>query len=314
MGKTSDNLVSRFLFEKHDIRGTFVRLESAWQAMQHERNYPPAAIELLGDMAAVTTLIASQLKQPGRITFQAKGDGAVSLLVMDCDEQLRLRGMVRVDSEAHDIPAREALNTLPASVPSLLGQGRLILTLEPTIVGAQPYQSIVPLEGATLANVFAHYLAQSEQQDTWLKLVTTPDICAGLFLQRLPTSEKSKNDEPKDRSKGNPKDDDAWDRITILADTVRNDELQQLSARELLRRLFAEEEVRLFSPREAQYYCPYDREKVISTLRALGREELERILAEEGEIIVHDEICKHRYRFSREDVVAIFEAIEKRWH
>jgi Disulfide bond chaperones of the HSP33 family len=288
---TLDNAVSRFLFEAHDIRGAFVRLTSAWQTMQHDRNYIPAAANLLGDMAAVTTLIASQLKQPGRMTFQAKGDGAVSLLVMDCDDQLRLRGMVRMSPEVSR--GDEALNVLPASVPLLLGQGQLILTLEPKEKNQKPYQSIVPLEGATIGDVFAHYLAQSEQQDTWLKLTTTADVCVGLFLQRLPVSAKSK-------------DDDAWNRITMLADTVREDELQQLPVREILKRLFAEEEIRLFPPRKAQYYCPYDREKVVSTLRALGREELERILAEEGEIIVHDEICNHHYRFSADDVEKMF--------
>lgn len=301
-----DNLISRFLFEAHDIRGAFVCLKSAWRAMQQGRDYAPAAAGLLGDMTAVTTLIASQLKQPGRITFQAKGDGAVSLLVVDCDEQLRLRGMVRVDKDARSVPANDRLNALPASVPLLLGQGQLVLTLEPAVVAdAQrnipPYQSIVPLEGKTIGDVFAHYLAQSEQQDTWLKLVTAPDACAGLFLQRLPVS-------------ANAQDDDAWSRITILADTVRDDELWQLPVREILKRLFAEEEIRLFAPREARYYCPYDREKVIGTLRALGRGELERILAEEGEITVHDEICNHHYRFSREDVVTMFSEARNKMH
>ncbi|MDR1528898.1 MAG: Hsp33 family molecular chaperone HslO, partial [Burkholderiales bacterium] len=180
----NNNYVSRFLFDAHDIRGTLIRLDSAWQAMQRGRNYPLAAAHLLGDMASVTVLIASQLKQPGRITFQAKGDGAVSLLVMDCDEHLRLRGMVRMDQQV--AATDQVLTAIPASVPLLLGQGQLILTLEPTAIRHQPYQSIVPLEGATLSDVFAHYLAQSEQQDTWLKLTTTPEICAGLFLQRLP--------------------------------------------------------------------------------------------------------------------------------
>lgn len=300
---TSDNQVSRFLFEKHDIRGTFVRLESAWRAMQHERNYPPAAANLLGDMASVTVLIASQLKQQGRITFQAKGDGAVSLLIMDCDEHLRLRGMVRMDADekANEKADEKALSIVPASVPLLLGQGQLILTLEPAATGHKPYQSIVPLQGATLSDVFAHYLAQSEQQDTWLKLITTPEACAGLFLQRLPTSDKKQ-------------DEDAWNRVMQLADTVRDDELLHLPADTILKRLFAEEEVRLFPPQEAQYYCPYDREKVAGTLRSLGRDELLRILAEEGEVAVHDEICNHHYRFSEADIEAMFSAPQKDLH
>jgi len=84
-----------------------------WGAMTAGRDYPDPAAELLGQLAVVTTLITANLKQPGRLTFQLRGEGAVSLLVMDCDEQLRLRGMVRT------VPELAA-----GSLPTLLGGGR----------------------------------------------------------------------------------------------------------------------------------------------------------------------------------------------
>jgi len=72
-----------------------VQLGPAWCEMTAGRDYPEPVIELLGQLAVVTTLITANLKQAGRLTFQLRGEGAVSLLVMDCDEQLRLRGMAR---------------------------------------------------------------------------------------------------------------------------------------------------------------------------------------------------------------------------
>lgn len=244
------------------------------------RGYPDPARELLGQMAAVTTLIAANLKQPGRLTFQMRGSGEVSLLVMDCDEQLRLRGM-----------ARATPSIVPGTLPSLLGEGALTLTLD-TAESRQPYQSHVPVEGDTLAAAFEHYLAQSEQSPTRLWLAAGPQTAAGLFLQALPGADA--------------RDPDGWNRLQVLADTVRPEELLGLGAIKLIERLFPEEDVRVYDPRPVSYSCPYDPAKIYSMLRGVGRAECESILAEHGEIRVHDDICNHEYVLDAAAVAALF--------
>ena len=42
-------------------------------------------------------------------------------------------------------------------------------------------------------------------------------------------------------------------------------------------------------------------------LRSLGQAEIEDILREHGEIVIHDDICNHEYRFSPEEALALFE-------
>ena len=58
----SSSFVRRFLFEGLDIRGAIVHLGDAWQGMQAGRAYQPTVAQLLGETAAVTALIAAQLK------------------------------------------------------------------------------------------------------------------------------------------------------------------------------------------------------------------------------------------------------------
>ena len=106
----SDSSVRRFLFEHLDIRGAIVHLGDAWQQMQVARDYQPTVAQLLGETGAVTALIAAQLKQPGRLTLQLRGNGPIQLMVMDCNEQLQMRGMARSNPVV-----------LPAPVPELLG-------------------------------------------------------------------------------------------------------------------------------------------------------------------------------------------------
>lgn len=272
--------VRRFLFEDLDIRGAIVALGNTWHEMSAGRDLPPVVSRLLGELAAVTALIAGNLKTPGRISFQLQGHGLVSLLLVDCDEQLRMRGTAR-----HKVGAGET-----ASFAELLGDGQLILTLHTNI--GDPWQSIVPLTGNSLTEVFEHYLAQSEQQPARLVLAASDDFAGGLFLQKLPDADR--------------KDADGWNRLLHLVATLKPEELSQPVAN-LLMQLFPEENIRLFDPRPVRYHCPRDEEKVLAMLKSLGRAEVEAALAEQGEIAVEDDICRQSYRYGPEIVPRLFD-------
>ena len=275
------NRVRAFLFEQLDIRGAWVQLGPAWREMIDGRNYPDPVVELLGQLAGVATMITANLKQAGRLTFQLRGQGAVSLLLMDCDEQLRLRGMARTTPEL-----------IAGDLPSLLGEGALTLTLDAAGM-REPYQSHVPLQGDSVAAVFEHYLTQSEQTPTRLWLAANRETAAGLFLQALPDAAA--------------RDPDGWNRVQILAGTVRADELLGLGSIGLIERLFPEEDVRVYDPRLVSYHCPYDLGKIESMLRSVGRTECESIVAEQGEIRVHDDVCNHEYVLDAAAVTALFD-------
>lgn len=283
----SDSTVHRFLFEALDIRGAVVHLGDCWRQMQAGRSYAPPVAELLGEMAAVTALIAAQLKQASRLTLQLRGDGPIKLLVMDCNEALQMRGMARADD-----------NVAAAPAPELLGAGRggqLMLTLD--LPGARtPYQSIVPMRGDSLAGIFEHYLEQSEQQASRLFLAAGPDAAACLFLQKMPDADS--------------RDPDAWRRLTSLAETVKPAELLALDAAALLGRLFHEDMsshgVRVYDASAVEYHCPEIRDKVADMIRSLGIHEARAVLREHGEIVVRDDICNREYRFGADEVEALF--------
>jgi molecular chaperone Hsp33 len=292
--------VTRFLFEHLGIHGAVARLEGCWQAMQRGRRYDPAIARLLGEMATVTVLIATRLKRAGRLTVQLRGPetAPVSLLVVDCDARLRLRGMAQPPAgEAH------ALATLDAS--QLLGAalgGQLTLTLEQP-EARQPYQSFVPLVGNSIARIFEHYLEQSEQQATRLFLAADAQAACGLFLQKMPDADAL--------------DPDGWARIGHLATTLKAEELLRWPPSTLLHRLFHEEirrgetlgkGARLFETAPVVYHCPENREKIVALLRAMGRQDAEALLTEQGEIVIHDELCDREYRFSKEEVAELFAA------
>jgi molecular chaperone Hsp33 len=278
---TPDSYVQRFLLPDLDIRGAVVRLDQVWRALQTGRDYPPAAASLLGQMSAICAIITGNLKQTGRITFQIQGHGPVGLLVVDCTETLNLRAMARVDAE---VPAQ-------GDLAALVGDGRLQLSLDAPSM-REPYRSLVPLEGDTIAAVFEHYLTQSEQQPARLWLACSPDVSVALFLQCLPGAAE--------------RDADGWSRVTQLAQTVKDQELLSLPVEELLGRLFAEESVLLLDRRPVTHHCPPDRAKVVRMLRGLGESEIRRILAEHGEVVIRDDLSNNTYRFDAADIEMMF--------
>ena len=276
----TNDCVQRFLLDALDIRGVVVRLGPVWQKMLAGRHYPEPVAELLGEMSATTLLLGCNLKQTGRLTVQMRGNGPVSLLVIDCNEQLHIRGM-----------ARSSADLAPGTAPELLGNGQLLISLDMPSM-REPYQSLVPLDGNTIAEIFEHYLKQSEQRPSRLFLAASADAAAGLFLQKLPGADQC--------------DPDGWTRIEALASTIKDAELLSLPASELLLRLFQEETVRVFEAQAVIHDCPEDYEKVHNMLRALGREEVDAVLREQGEVVIQDEICNREYRFDAQAIDELF--------
>ncbi|MDD2988659.1 MAG: Hsp33 family molecular chaperone HslO [Zoogloea sp.] len=277
----STSTIQRFLLEDLDIRGAIVRLDEVWQALLVNRDYAPPVRDMLGAMSAVASIIGGNLKQSGRLTIQLQGHGPVSLLVVDVTEGLNLRGYAKASDEAAG----------KTGIADLVGDGHLLLTLDMPGL-SHPYQSYVPIEGSSVAEVFEHYLTQSEQQPAALHTAASSRSAACLFLQKLPDADR--------------KDPDGWDRITRLAATIRDDELLGLSAEDILIRLFHQETVRLLDTREVTHEWPQNWEKVREMLRSLGRTELDAMLAEHGEILIHDDLSNHEYRFDADDVAALF--------
>ena len=275
-----ENYVQRFLFDDLDIRGAVVRLGSVWQHLLTNRNYPAPVIELLGQMSATTLLLADNLKQPGRLTIQLRGDGPVSLLVIDCNEGLNIRCM-----------AQHGEKIEAASLVDLLGEGQLLMSLDMASM-KEPYQSIVPLTGTTIAEVFEHYLRQSEQLSSRFFLAATAEGAAGLFLQKMPSTDA--------------RDVDGWARVEALAVTVKADELLGLPTEDLLTRLFHEETVRMFDVQAVTCNSPEDRVKVGNMLRSLGREDIYSVIKERGVIVIRDDLSNHEYRFDKTDIDELF--------
>ena len=299
----------KFLFEGLPVRGMLVRLGPSWREVQarhaQQGAYPAPVRSLLGEMAAAATLMQANIKFDGALILQVFGDGPVKLAVAEAQPDLSFRATAKV---VGDVGEADRL----AAMLNVRGKGRCAITLDPKdrSGGAQPYQGVVALHGdrgeplQALAEVLEHYMLQSEQLDTRLLLAADDSVAAGLLIQRLPV-EGEGNLERQHREDEIGLN-EAFNRIAHLAATLTRDELLTLDADTVLRRLFWEEDVRRFEPLAPRFACTCSRERVRSMLLGLGREEVDGIVAERGDVEIGCDFCGTQYRFDAVDVGDLF--------
>ena len=263
------NEVQGFLLEDRGIRGALVRLEETWRQVIAAHNYSPQVRTLLGEGVAATVLLASGLKAKPSVSLQLQGEGPLRLMLIQCTEGLRVRGM------AHYSPA-------PQTRP-LLGQGKLVVNLDT----GKPngfFQGIVPMASSQLDGCLEAYFKQSEQLATRLILKSSERRVAGLLLQVLPGRQEESADA-------------AFDDVAACASTVSTADLTELPADDLLPKLFADQAIRLFPAKPVAHDCRCTPERLAGVVRMLGADEVKGLLAEQGHVELTCEFCNRSFRY-----------------
>ncbi|MCK5894025.1 MAG: Hsp33 family molecular chaperone HslO [Endozoicomonadaceae bacterium] len=280
---TISDTAQRFLFENIDVRGERVELNSSLQSAFEPHAYPIAIRRLLGEMAAAAVLLSTTLKFDGSMSLQARSNGSVSVLMVECTNQRTFRSIAHWKEEPAD----------NADFQMLLSDGQLVITIDP--VQGKRHQGIVPLKSPTLANCFTNYFQQSEQLLTNIWLASDGQCASGFLLQALPAN--IENDETLRE--------EHWNYLTTLTQTMTDEELLTIDTKTMLYRLFHEEDIRLFDAEPVSYRCTCSRERTAIALQTVDPQELNDILVEQGAVNMDCQFCNTRYSFSAEDVAAL---------
>ena len=310
----------KFLFEGVPVRGMLVQLTDVWQEILKRRAanldtgaYPEPVRHLLGEMTAAAVLMQSNIKFNGALVMQIFGDGPLKLAVVEVQPNLSVRATAKV------VGALDGAQTLSAMV-NVKNEGRCAITLDPLnkLPGQQPYQGVVPLfddhrnKIDKFSDVLQHYMLQSEQLDTTLVLAADDKTAAGLLIQRLPIKGEGNL-----AAKASMADEDEigrnedYNRISILAASLKSEELLQLDTDTILRRLFWEEKLIRLETLAPSFACSCSRDRVSNMIRSLGADEVESILSERNDVEVGCDFCGMQYRFDAVDAAQIFTSVDK---
>jgi molecular chaperone Hsp33 len=273
---TPDSL-TRFLFENEQIRGSIVRLNQTWQQIQTADNYPDPVRALLGEALAATALLGRNLKFDGRLGLQLQGGEHLRLLVLQCDNQLRIRGLARFGDEP------------PATFGRLVDGATLCVSIEASKKNKR-YQSIVPLSEDNFAACLEHYYQQSVQLPTLFLLTADDQQASGIMLQALP-----------ERKSGSGR----WQQLQHELEGLDVGRMCRVDDLTLLSALFPEDDIRLFDPEPVEFHCDCSVERIEKMLCMLDSRELKELVGEQDPVEVRCEFCNRAYEIPGDTVLKL---------
>jgi molecular chaperone Hsp33 len=291
----TDDLIQPFQMAKAGVRGRIVRMGSAIDTILNRHGYPDAVARFLGEGIVLAAMLGGALKFDGIFTVQTKGDGAIPMVAADMTTPGNMRGYASFDQDKLDLvnSRKAAMN-----VENYLGKGYAAFTID---AGEEHkrYQGIVDLDGESLADCMENYFDKSEQIDTLLRVavdkVDGKWRAGGLMIQRLPDENATEFNQDQEEEN--------WRNAQALAGTITPEELISpiLKSAELLYKLFHEDGVWLYDPRELFDRCSCSAERVMNTLKTFAGDDLDE-MAKDGVITADCQFCSSKYDIRIEDI------------
>lgn len=290
----NENFVQSFQLESSHIRGRVVRLDDVLEDILTAHAYPEDVLHLTGEILTLCVLLSSMLKYDGIFTLQTQSEGPVSMLVADMTSGGDIRACA---AYKEDLPEEAAWVQNRAE---LTGKGYMAFTVDQG-THADRYQGIVELKDASLVSSVQHYFTQSEQINTGMMMsvgrVNGKWRACGIMVQQMPEESHLYNQDASNV------DEDDWRRTMILLGSVRDEEMlsPDLSAQDLLFRLFHEEGVRVYEPQILQKSCRCSPEKVEGVLSSMSQEDIADMIVD-GKITMTCEFCSRHYEFDPAEI------------
>lgn len=297
-----DDLVANFQMDQKPVRGRIARLGNNSLAPIIDRHkYPVELARLVGEAVTLAALIGSSIKFDGRLLVQAEGAGAVTMLVGEYSTETGgLRGYARYDKAAWEKLERINKGGRP-HMPQLFGSGALGIIIVHSDPSMRPYQGVVPLAKATLAECAEDYFNQSEQVPTRVALSVAEHKMAGedarwrsggMLLQQV-AGDDARGDTDAD-----------WEEARALFATLTDEELAdpQLAATDLLYRLFHEGGVRMEQATALIDMCTCSQERLESTLKSMPDDQLREMAEPDGTLVADCQFCSRVYRIPLSEI------------
>lgn len=251
----------------------------------------PTASAALGRALTASLLLSSTMKEEERLSLQFLGNGPLKGIFAEANAQGDVRGFVYYP-RTH-LPLRKG----KLDVGGAVGAGTL------TVIRDQPwrkdpYRSILPLISGEIGADVAHYLLNSEQIPSAVSLgvFVNPDetvaAAGGFVVQIMPGA----SEETIAQLEANVA------RTTPVSQLVRDG----VTPEEILARVLDGFAPVTVGEMPVRFGCRCSRERVLSTLVALGQEEIQDLLIKEANVSVTCEFCNEQYVIDRQEAEALF--------
>ncbi len=290
MKTNSDDKVKRFLFNNHGVRGEIVRLHDSLKDFS-TMGYPECVQKILMELSACAILVASTLKDGSEVMLQIRGqdNSPLKYALINVREDLSFYGSAS-NNEESTIDDNDSLATL-------FGRDAvLVISIFPK--DGVKWQGIVGLKSDSIQSSLMEYFEQSSQLPTHFIIHTDvkEHICGGIMLQIIPEVQDNVA---------------SLEHLTVLSETLSQDEMFGLDHDDILRRLYAHEEVQVFFDKEISYKCICSRQRCENALEKLAPSELLSMASDPNGTSMTCQHCKRTYTFSKDELMHLYHKVNQ---
>lgn len=258
----------------------------------------PVVTAAFGRLLTITAIMGSEMKNTkDKLTIQMKGNGPIGSMIAVANNFPKVKGYV--SNNLVDIPLNEDGKL---DVGAAIGYEGYLNVIK-DIGLKDPYVGMVPLVSGEVAEDFANYFVTSEQKQTAVALGVLVDrngvkSSGGYIITPMPdaTEEDIYNLEKNIFAAG---------AISKMLD-------QNLSLEEIAKKITGDENIQLIEENIIPIYeCDCSKEKMADGLSTIGKEELEKIINEDGKAETVCHFCNSKYQFTKEELEEILESLNK---
>lgn len=251
----------------------------------------PVATAALGRLLTAGCMMGSTLKgDKDLITLQIRGDGPLQGIVVTADQKGRAKGYVFQPNV--DIPSKYPGKL---DVSGAIGKGSLRIIKD--IGMKEPYSGEIALISGEIAEDLTYYFAQSEQTPSAVGLGVLVDRdtsvkhAGGFIVQLMPDTEEEVIAQLEKNIAQMPY-------VTDLYDMEKTPE-------QILAMLLKGLEPKITDRIPLSFYCNCTRERVEKALISIGKEELQKIIAEDKQATLHCHFCAKEYHFEEKELIEL---------
>lgn len=273
------------------MRAFAVRTTELVEELRRRHDTYPTATAAMGRTVTVAAMMGAMLKGSEKLSIMVKGNGPIGQIVAESNALGEVRGYVH---NPHIHLPSNSMGKL--DVAGAVGTEGFIDVIK-DLGMKEPYRGSIPIISGELGDDFTYYFAVSEQTPAAVGLGVLVDtdesviVAGGFIVQLLPGLTDAEITEI-EKAVG------AMPSVTALLD-------QGLEPEEMLRYLLPDAVV--MDELDINFACQCSRERVEQTLVSLGRDELERLIAEDEQAEVVCHFCNEAYVFNKDDLQVILE-------
>ena len=295
------DVVKKYLAYDKKVQIICVNTTELVQKIVEVHDLTPTTAATAGRVITASGIIGhTEMKEDDdSVTIQIKGDGPIGNIICVANrENNSVKSKIYLQNPHVELPLK---SDGKIDVGGAVGRHGYLNIIRKSSITDREYSGLVPLVSGEIAEDFTEYFVKSSQKPTVLALGVLVDkdgirSSGGYMMSLLPDTDDNTIT----------KIEESVNKAPSISEMLN----QNKSLDEIAKIVSGDEDVQLIEDNlEINYECDCNREKFESGMISLGKEELEKMLNEDGKAEVKCHFCNKKYYFDKEDLMNMINSI-----